>query len=254
MYLELRADRIVETGEQLRDRIRERFPKANLGRVADELVEVAREHAVRSAVIRRPNFLIRLIGILGLAAVLFVVVLAVEAVHPTFQDNWPLRELLGAIEAAVATVVFLGAAVVFVWNLDVRAKRARCLNALHEMRAMAHIVDMHQLTKDPHRVHSGSDTKSSPKRTLGSQELVRYFDYCSEMLSLIGKVAAPYIVRAAGAAPRSAAGRQTALGPVGSYRGMRRVVGWGNLHGDHRVGLRAMPPHGDQHHRDTGPT
>lgn len=193
MYLELRADRIVETGEQLRDRIRERFPKANLGRVADELVEVAREHAVRSAVIRRPNFLIRLIGILGLAAVLFVVVLAVEAVHPTFQDNWPLRELLGAIEAAVATVVFLGAAVVFVWNLDVRAKRARCLNALHEMRAMAHIVDMHQLTKDPHRVHSGSDTKSSPKRTLGSQELVRYFDYCSEMLSLIGKVAALYV-------------------------------------------------------------
>ena len=193
MYLELRADRIVETGEQLRDRIRERFPKANLGRVADELVEVAREHAVRSAVIRRPNFLIRLIGILGLAAVLFVVVLAVAAVHPTFQDNWPLRELLGAIEAAVATVVFLGAAVVFVWNLDVRAKRARCLNALHEMRAMAHIVDMHQLTKDPHRVHSGSDTKSSPKRTLGSQELVRYFDYCSEMLSLIGKVAALYV-------------------------------------------------------------
>ena len=193
MYLELRADRIVETGEQLRDRIRERFPKANLGRVADELVEVAREHAVRSAVIRRPNFLIRLIGILGLAAVLFVVVLAVEAVHPTFQDNWPLRELLGAIEAAVATGVFLGAAVVCVWNLDVRAKRARCLNALHEMRAMAHIVDMHQLTKDPHRVHSGSDTKSSPKRTLGSQELVRYFDYCSEMLSLIGKVAALYV-------------------------------------------------------------
>ena len=193
MYLELRADRIVETGEQLRDRIRERFPEANLGRVADELVEVAREHAVRSAAIRRPNFLIRLIGILGLAAVLFVVVLAVEAVHPTFQDNWPLRELLGAIEATVATVVFLGAAVVFVWSLDVRAKRARCLNALHEMRAMAHIVDMHQLTKDPHRVHSGSDTKSSPKRTLGSQDLVRYFDYCSEMLSLIGKVAALYV-------------------------------------------------------------
>ena len=38
MYLELRADRIVETGEQLRDRIRERFPKANLGRVADAFV------------------------------------------------------------------------------------------------------------------------------------------------------------------------------------------------------------------------
>jgi len=193
MYLELRADRIVETGERLRDRIRERFPKANLGRVAAELVEVARDHAARSAAIRKPNIVIRLFGILGLAAVLMVIVLAVQAVHPTFQDNWPLRELLGAIEATVATVVFLGAAVVSVWTLDVRAKRARCLNALHEMRAMAHIVDMHQLTKDPHRVHAGTDTKSSPKRTLNSQELVRYFDYCSEMLSLIGKVAALYV-------------------------------------------------------------
>ena len=98
------------------------------------------------------------------------------------------------VEAAVATVVFLSAAVVFVWNIDVRQKRARCLDAIHEMRAMAHIVDMHQLTKDPDRaVHPGGDTKSSPKRTLTRRELVRYFDYCSEMLSLIGKVAAMYV-------------------------------------------------------------
>ncbi|MGK0303535.1 MAG: hypothetical protein ACI89X_004430 [Planctomycetota bacterium] len=65
---------------------------------------------------------------------------------------------------------------------------------MHEMRAMAHIVDMHQLTKDPDRiVHPDGETKSSPKRTLSRDELVRYLDYCSEMLSLIGKVAALYV-------------------------------------------------------------
>ncbi|MGK0302239.1 MAG: hypothetical protein ACI89X_003122, partial [Planctomycetota bacterium] len=173
MFLELRSDCIVETGERLRDRIQERFPDANLGRVASELVGVARKHAERSAAIRKPSISIRLAGILGLLAVAAVIVLAVRAVHPTFQDNWPLREVLAAVEASVATIVFLGAAVIFVWNLDVRRKRARCLHAIHEMRAMAHIVDMHQLTKDPDRiVHPDGETKSSPKRTLSRDELV----------------------------------------------------------------------------------
>jgi hypothetical protein len=39
----------------------------------------------------------------------------------------------------------------------------------------------------------GPDTASSPPRTLTRFELVRYLDYCSEMLSLIGKVAALYV-------------------------------------------------------------
>ena len=52
---------------------------------------------------------------------------------------------------------------------------------------------MHQLTKDPSMgVNVGSDTPSSPRRTLTRFELTRYLDYCSEMLSLTSKVAALY--------------------------------------------------------------
>ena len=59
---------------------------------------------------------------------------------------------------------------------------------------MAHIVDMHQLTKDPERLlHPGDDTESSPARTFDAPQLARYLDYCSEMLALIGKVAALYV-------------------------------------------------------------
>ena len=43
-----------------------------------------------------------------------------------------------------------------------------------ELRAMAHIVDLHQLTKDPDAIFSaGRDTSSSPKRTLSAAELGR---------------------------------------------------------------------------------
>ena len=38
-----------------------------------------------------------------------------------------------------------------------------------------------------------AETPSSPKHNLGPAELGRYLDYCSEMLSLIGKLAALYV-------------------------------------------------------------
>ena len=53
---------------------------------------------------------------------------------------------------------------------------------------------MHQLTKDPERVHPGIQlTTASPRVNLTRFELSRYLDYCSEMLSLTGKVAAVYV-------------------------------------------------------------
>jgi len=39
----------------------------------------------------------------------------------------------------------------------------------------------------------GPDTKSSPQRSMSAFELTRYLDYCIEMLSLAGKIAALYI-------------------------------------------------------------
>jgi hypothetical protein len=53
---------------------------------------------------------------------------------------------------------------------------------------------MHQLTKDPERSTGGKkQTASSPRHNLTPFELTRYLDYCSEMLSVTGKVAALYV-------------------------------------------------------------
>ena len=52
---------------------------------------------------------------------------------------------------------------------------------------------MHQLTAGPGWFNKhGIDTPSSPEENLTAYELMRYLDYCSEMLSLTGKVAALY--------------------------------------------------------------
>jgi hypothetical protein len=52
---------------------------------------------------------------------------------------------------------------------------------------------MHQLTKDPGAYQRGfKPTASSPVRKMSKSDLGRYLDYCSELLSLTGKIAALY--------------------------------------------------------------
>ena len=81
----------------------------------------------------------------------------------------------------------------YLTTLEGRRKRRLALGHLHELRSIVHVIDMHQLTKDPGAITSATPpTASSPVRRLSPQELNRYLDYCSEMLSLTAKVAALY--------------------------------------------------------------
>jgi hypothetical protein len=191
-YRDLAPDRIVETAQQLLSRIGERFPGSGLGKVAGEVVQVAKEAVVRSEIIRRPNYWIRggvvslIAGMIGLPA--FVV----SKVHAD-QNVLELGEFVQTFEAAIGSIVFLGAAMLFLVTLEHRWKRERALSAIRELRALAHIVDMHQLTKDPESTLRGRPTASSPKRSLTQFELGRYLDYCSELLSLINKIGAIYV-------------------------------------------------------------
>ncbi|MCP3917588.1 MAG: hypothetical protein GY711_18745 [bacterium] len=68
------------------------------------------------------------------------------------------------------------------------------MKGLHELRSLAHVVDMHQLTKDPEALRGNlGPTESSPERGMTDAEMTRYFDYCCETLSLIAKIGAIYI-------------------------------------------------------------
>ncbi len=190
----LEPDRLIATIARLRDRIHERFPAASLGAVAGSLLEIARAHAQRSAAIQRPNWWLRSVSVALLLASAATLVLLFASMRLRTQAEWPLSEAIQTLEAGLSMLFFLGAGAVFLFSMELRTKRRRCLEAVHELRAMAHIVDMHQLTKDPERqVRRGPDTASSPARTLSAFELTRYLDYCSEMLSLMGKVAALYV-------------------------------------------------------------
>jgi hypothetical protein len=193
MYQRLDPSRIVETVTTLGLRIAERFPHSGLRRVASELEDVARQAELLSKWLGAPNWPLRVALAFGALLLLAAVSIAAASIGPGPGAN-SLSDAMQGIEALVNNVVFVGIALYFLFGIETRIKRRRALRALHVLRSVAHIVDMHQLTKDPERtLGAGTDTASSPKRSLSSFELTRYLDYCSELLAIVSKIAAVYI-------------------------------------------------------------
>lgn len=193
--LVLRDDRLVETVVQLQLRIHDRFPDSGLSRLCGQLERVARQASKRSEWISKPIRSIRVVGYaVAMALVVFFVVLVSYALQNSEAEKLGFIDLVQAVESGLNDLIFFAIAIYFLINLETRIKRRRALEAVHELRSMAHIIDMHQLTKDPERVLQGwSATKNSPQEKMTALQLNRYLDYCSEMLSLIGKIASLYV-------------------------------------------------------------
>lgn len=188
----LRHEKIVNTLEVLEVRIGERFPDANLRVLCQEILQLSKESRQKIDWLEKPDIRWRLLSF-------FIIALGVGLIAYTFSlAKFDLRQItftdiITLSEAAVNDLVLLGAALFFLFTLETRVKRSRAMTQLNELRALAHVIDMHQLTKDPNMMGEGHlRTSNSPKRELSKFELQRYLEYCSEMLSLIGKVAALY--------------------------------------------------------------
>ncbi len=191
-YRSLNHDYTIDTIEQLRDRIQERFPDSGLFGVSCELCEIAEDARRRCAWISRPHWPLRVGLMLFVLASLGIAAYGLQLIEVK-DEAVGVGELIQAIEASMNEVVLIGAAIFFLITAEGRIKRFRALTALHELRAIAHVIDMHQLTKDPSLDEQRpAPTRSSPKRELHGAQLNRYLDYCSELLSLTAKTAALY--------------------------------------------------------------
>lgn len=192
MYKELQAEPIIATIDTLVRRIRERFPEASLCGVADEVLQVARAAPTTIGAIRRPAWGLR-IGVAVLGAVMLWALVGVIEWNRIGEIRRDIAEFVQALDAGINCLVLVGAAVLFLITVEKRVKRRRALGAMHQLRSLAHVVDMHQLSKDPERlVMPGRETASSPKLTLSAFDLGRYLEYCIELLALISKIGALY--------------------------------------------------------------
>ena len=191
MYRTLNPDLIVATLDKLQSRITQRFADKGLARVCGELGEVARKAHKRTAAIGQPSYGLRIAiaSMIAVGMILLGFLAYVLLVNKKTSDD--LFSTIQAVDAAFNIVILSGATIVFLVTLEERVKRRRALRALNELRTFVHVIDMHQLTKDPLMI-DGQRTADSPERDLTPFELTRYLNYCSEMLSLTDKLAALY--------------------------------------------------------------
>ncbi len=193
MYRSLKADAIFRTGDVLKNRIGERFPGSGLSRVSQDLVAIAGETTLQIEKLKSPYWPIRL-------AVLFTLLLGLLAFGAFFYSyhgslgGENVSDLLQGLDSAINVAIFLSIAVFFLLTVEVRLKRNSALKSLNELRSIAHVIDLHQMNKDPEYLVSPMvKTQSSPVRTMTRFELARYLGYCSDLLSITSKVAALYV-------------------------------------------------------------
>ena len=191
-YSELDAAPVASTISLLARRIQERFPGSGLSEVAAELVRVADQNQATVEHLRRPLWWLRALAGLAIGTLIALSAwAAVELTRIAKGGSESLADLLQGIDAATNELIFLSLVVFFLVSLETRLKRRTALRTLHRLRSIAHVVDMHQLTKDPeYALRPVEGTASSPVRTLTRAQLARYLDYCSELLALTSKLAA----------------------------------------------------------------
>lgn len=189
----LQAQPVLATVQRLERRIAARFPDRGLRQVAIELASLIEEIASSRGTVlgrlRMARVFSRVMSTIVLVgtAVLLVITLrdAIDADPASGVDWAPL------VESTINDLVFAGLALFFLVGLPERLLRSRLLVLLHRLRSSAHIVDMHQLTKDPERLRPGFQmTPASVDPDLTRDEMEYYLDYCSELVSLVAKAAA----------------------------------------------------------------
>jgi hypothetical protein len=184
--------KILETARTLQCRVEERFPDRGLTRVAAEVVALAEATGAEVRVLSPPIWWLR-----GLVALLVAagaaVFVWVGSILPLSQVGREAIESVQSIEAAINTLLLAALGLVALVRLEARVKRRRVARGLHALRSIIHVIDMHQLTKDPVTLSPDfRPTEHSPDRTLDAVEMSRYLDYCSELLAMTGKLAALY--------------------------------------------------------------
>ncbi len=194
MYQKLDPGKIAATAEALGQRVHERFPDSGLSKVIGELTPVARQAEALSLWLQKPNRWLRSGVVLAIALIVALIAGAILSLDLNVSLFSSMSDFAQGLESVINDFIFLGLAIFFLATGETRLKRRRALAAIHVLRSMAHIIDMHQLTKDPEQfARAVVLTPSSPIRSMTPFELTRYLDYSSEALAILSKIAAVYV-------------------------------------------------------------
>ncbi|TIW35285.1 MAG: hypothetical protein E5V62_12120, partial [Mesorhizobium sp.] len=177
-YRTLDPKLIIETAERLEERVAERFPDAGLRGVAAELVSLSRDLAKGAKALEAPLWWLR--GLIAAAviagALVFVFVGTILPLDRLSRTSDALQSVQG-IEASLNMIILAVIGFLALIRTEERIKRKQVFRQLHGLRSLIHVIDMHQLTKDPATLSANfKPTSHSPARITNAADLARYLD------------------------------------------------------------------------------
>jgi hypothetical protein len=187
---------LIQSVGKLSGRIAERFPDRGLARDTHDFASHAQAFVKEANGLSKRNRLVEsgiaFLALVGFGGALFVLA-QIPWIEIEFSHKQEFFQAMQGIDAAIHIAISVALVIVFVANRERRRKRKIAFNGLTTLRNFAYVIDSHQLDKDPAAFAAGLPvTASSPKRDLEPPELLRYLDYCSELLSFVSKFAALY--------------------------------------------------------------
>lgn len=185
-YDRLDPERLFETIAKVQAKIQGSFPGAGLFKLAGKLDLVARDVARGARHVQRPYWLVRGLIAAAMASSGLAAAYLLGFTHLDLNDTPNAVDAIQGLEALFNAVFLLLAGIVFIMSVEQRLKRSRALRDLHRVRSLTHVIDMHQLSKDPAVVGAPGE------RFAAAEELIAYLSACTDLLSLCGKIGALY--------------------------------------------------------------
>jgi hypothetical protein len=193
--LGLTHEYVGKTAERLVERIHSRFGDDDLTNIARQVLDVATMSERRIARALRVGFFIRLLTWPVVIAVGIGIAAWIKSLHLAIQVN-DAGDLAQSLDSVLQLMLVVGAGGWFLLSIGTKVQRRSLFKALQELHALAQIIDLVQLDKDPDRLHFSSEQRTAKSPTLGKANtaflLSRYLDYCSELLSVLGKISCLY--------------------------------------------------------------
>jgi hypothetical protein len=187
----LDTDKLCETAERLKKRLEGRFPGSGLSRVASVVETLTREAVLRAEAIARPIWWLR--GSLMVLGVLLLAALVIAWAAEMPEKEKLLQRVLHVLDLTKGGAVYVLAFAVFVVTLEYRLKRRRVVRALHDLRSLAHIIDMHQLTKDSALLGRPDGPQMPSGALMTATDISAYLHYCTALLLLLSKIGHLYV-------------------------------------------------------------
>jgi len=189
-YRTINPDKLILTITTMADRVEGHFPGSGLAAVANEVAAVAEGTVDRVDQIKKPRRGLRI-------AVAIMIILAIGtpivfSLLLSFRDDMTnLGEFLQATDAGIHMLLVMAGGIVFLIGMENRMQRSQALEGISEFRSLAHLIDLHQINKDP-GLDKGPSPEHDTRTVRNDEQLACYLDYSGDLLSIIGKLSAYY--------------------------------------------------------------